>query len=63
VFDVRIQGKTLISDLDIAAAAGGANRAWKRDFHNIAANQTLTVELVPVRGKAPLICSLEILRQ
>ena len=63
VFDVRLQGKTVVSGLDIAAAAGGADRAWKREFQNIAANGTLTVELVPVRGKAPLICSLEVLQQ
>jgi len=63
VFDVKLQDKTVISKLDIAAAAGGANRAMVKQFQDIAAKGTLTVELVPIRGKQPLICSLEVLRQ
>ncbi len=63
VFDVRVQGKTVISQLDIAATARSANRALTKGFRNIAAKGTLTIELVPVRGKPPLICSLEVLRQ
>ena len=63
VFDVKIQGKTVLSNLDIAAAAGGANRALTKAVRNVAATWTMTVELVPVRGKAPRICSLEILQQ
>ena len=59
VFDVKLQGKTIISHLDVAAAAGGENRALTREFRNIAAKGTLTVELVPVGGKPPLICSME----
>jgi outer membrane protein assembly factor BamB len=63
VFDVKVQGKKVISGLDIAAAAGGANRALTKALRNIAANGTMTVELVPVRGPAPRICSLEILQK
>jgi hypothetical protein len=63
VFDLRVQGKTMISHLDVAAAADGANRALTKELRNIVANGTLTVELVPVRGKPPLVCSMEVLRQ
>jgi hypothetical protein len=63
VFDVKVQGRTVISRLDIAAASGGVNRALTKDLRGIVAQGTLTVELVPVQGKAPLICSLEVLRQ
>ena len=63
VFDVKLQGRTVISRLDIAAASGGANRALIKEFRGIVAQGTITIELVPVQGKAPLICSLEVLRQ
>jgi len=63
VFDVKVQGKTVVSRLDIAAAAGGANRALVRELGPVDAKGTLTIELVPIRGKAPLICALEVLRQ
>ena len=63
VFDVKLQGKTVLSGLDIARQAGGANRALTKAFRTIPANGTMTIELVPVRGEAPRICSLEILQQ
>ena len=63
VFDVKVQDRTVISRLDIVAASGGANRALTKEFRGIVVRGSLTVELVPVRGKAPLICSLEVLRQ
>lgn len=63
VFDVKLQGKTVISHLDIAAATGRLNRALTKEFRNVAGQGNLAIEFVPVRGKPPLICSLEILRQ
>ena len=63
VFDVRIQGKDAITGLDVAAAASGADRAWSREFCEVAAEGTLTIELVPVRGRPPVICAVEVLRQ
>jgi hypothetical protein len=63
VFEVRLQGRTVLSHLNIAAASGGANRALIEEFRGIVARGTLAVELVPAQGKTPLICSLEVLRQ
>jgi hypothetical protein len=62
VFDVKIQGKTVISSLDIAGESGGIDRALTRGLRNVAAKQTLTIDLVPVRGRPPLICAMEVLR-
>jgi hypothetical protein len=53
----------VISRLDITTAAGGANRALTKRIQNIATRGTLSVELIPVLGDPPLICSLEALRQ
>jgi hypothetical protein len=63
VFDVRLQGKTVISHMDIVSEAGGTNMALTKAFPNVAASGTFTVELVPVQGKPPLLCALEVLRQ
>jgi len=63
VFDVKLQGKKVIPRLDIVTAAGGANQPLVKEFPDVAASGTLTVELVPVRGKPPLLCALELLRQ
>jgi hypothetical protein len=63
VFDVRIQGKDAAAGLDVAAATGGTDRAWSRQFRDVATTGTLTLELVPVKGKPPVICAIEVLRQ
>jgi len=63
VFNVRIQGEDAITGLDVTAAAGGADRAWSREFQGVAAQGTLTIELVPVRGRLPVICAVEVLWQ
>ncbi len=63
VFDVRIQGKDAISELDVAAAAGGVDRAWSREFRDVSTEGTVNIELVPVRGRPPVICAVELLRQ
>ena len=63
VFDVKIQGKDAISHLDIAAVAGGKNRALAKEISNIVAKGIMSIELVPIAGSTPLICSLEIVEQ
>ena len=63
LFNVKIQGKNVLSRLDIAAAAGGANRALVKKMPNTEANGTMSIELVPVAGHVPLICSVEIIER
>jgi hypothetical protein len=46
VFDVKVQGRKVISRLDIAAASGGANRALIKTFRGVVAHGALRVELV-----------------
>jgi len=60
VFDVKLQGNTVLSGFDIYTAAGGSDLAVVREFSGIQALDTLTVELVPVLGE-PLISGIEIL--
>ena len=63
VFDVKVQGRTVISRLDIAKEAGGRNRALAKKIAEVSAKGTMTVELVPVKGRAPLLCAMEIVEE
>jgi len=67
VFDIRLQGKTVLRNLDIFDAAGGRNRAVTVEFKDIYVNDLLRLDLVPkdpqARGEAsPVLCSLEVIR-
>jgi outer membrane protein assembly factor BamB len=58
VFGVTLQGKRVIEQLDIRKEAG-RKTGLVREFRNISADDTLTVDLVPVTGK-PTLCGIEI---
>lgn len=59
VFDVKLQGQTVLANFDIAAAAGGQNRQVYRDFTGISVKDNLDLEFVPKVG-APIISGAEI---
>jgi outer membrane protein assembly factor BamB len=66
VFDVGIQGKTVLKDFDIAASAGASNKMIAKEFEGIKADETLTVTF----GRdgvsntyAPVISGIEIIAQ
>jgi hypothetical protein len=63
VFDVKIQGKKVLAGLDVAKEAGGARRALAREVAGVSAKETMVIELLPIRGKPPLLCSLEVIEQ
>jgi outer membrane protein assembly factor BamB len=62
VFDVKIQGKTVLKNFDPAKAAGGADRAVERTVPGIRVTDTLLLELVPRNG-TPVLNAVEIIRQ
>jgi len=53
VFDVKVQGKTVIRGLDVAKEAGGTNTALTREITGITARDAITLELVPAGGETP----------
>jgi hypothetical protein len=66
VFDVQLQGQTVLKDFDIVKAAGGARTAVVREFKHIPAAGALTVAFEPAAdavtaGTAPIISGLEVL--
>jgi hypothetical protein len=62
VFDVRLNGKTVLNDFDIATAAGAVNRALWKDF-DVELDDVLILDLVakndkPTPANVPLINGL-----
>jgi hypothetical protein len=65
VFDVSLQGKTVLEGLDVAREAGGRNRALVKEFTHVEARERITIELAPsarsgAAGAPPTICGLEV---
>lgn len=60
VFDVKLQGQTVIEALDLADATGGNQTPLVRHIDNVKATNTLTLELITRRGLPPVINGLEI---
>ena len=56
VFDVALQGKTVLANLDVVKETGGPNRALVREFTNIPVKEKLTLTLVG-KTRAPAILS------
>jgi hypothetical protein len=59
VFDIALQGKPMAESVDIARESGGNLVAMVREFKNIEAGRTLTVELTPRTGR-PVLSGIEI---
>lgn len=60
VFDVKLQGNTVLPDFDIANAAGGTgNTTVIREFAGLYVTNDLVLDLVPKTGM-PLISGLEV---
>jgi len=59
VFDVSLQGKTVLENLDVFKEAGGANTGIMKEFTGIKVGTELVVKLTPKVGKT-LICGIEL---
>jgi hypothetical protein len=66
VFDVKLQGKTVLERFDIAREAGGPWKALVREFSHVPAEEAMTLEFVPAgkiisaKTPLPLLCGLEV---
>jgi hypothetical protein len=68
IFDVKLQDKIVLASFDIAAAAGGANRAVVKEFTGIRAQSALVLELIPKSAapqasQAPIINCIEVIAE
>ena len=68
IFDVKLQGKTVLANFDILKEANTPNRAVIKEFKRIKADDILTIELVPESpnpdmSSAPILNFMEIIRE
>jgi len=67
VFDIKLQGRTVVTDFDIHREAG-EHKVLRKEFTGVRATQALTVEFVPKAQRVsdatlPTINGIEVLRQ
>ena len=67
VFDVKMQGRTVIEDLDLVVAAKGTDKALWREVDNVRVTDQLAIELVVGAGsfaasEGPILSGIEVIR-
>ena len=60
VFDVKLQGRTVLSGVDVVSEAAGRNTALVKTVSGIEAGGKLTIELVPRTDAPPIVSGLEL---
>jgi outer membrane protein assembly factor BamB len=66
IFDVALQGRTVLDGFDIRREAGGPRRAVVKTFQNVQIGQTLVVSLTPKADssiKVTVLCGLEVVAE
>ena len=65
IFNIKVNGKTVISDLDVSQETGGVFRALVKEVNGIRADKNNKIIITMAKGKkgTPQICGFEILRQ
>ncbi|WP_298869388.1 malectin domain-containing carbohydrate-binding protein [uncultured Gimesia sp.] len=60
VFDVLLQGKPMLKELDVVKEAAGSNRAIVREFKGVQASNSLKIDLNSITGRT-LLSGIEIM--
>ncbi|MHC4982931.1 MAG: malectin domain-containing carbohydrate-binding protein, partial [Planctomycetota bacterium] len=68
VFDVKVEGKTVLKDFDIVKEAGGVDRAVWKELAGITSTKDLSIELIakaqkPAPEQMPLLNAAQIVRR
>jgi hypothetical protein len=63
VFQIALQGKTVLPELDVVAEANGHFRSIVKSFPKIPVAETLTLELRPTAALPPVLCGMEIVAE
>ncbi|MBY0523921.1 MAG: PQQ-binding-like beta-propeller repeat protein [Gemmataceae bacterium] len=69
LFDVKVQGQTVLSNFDIVKEAGARHRGIVREFKGIAIKDRLEVRFLPAESaepsaaNVPLLCGIEVVRE
>ncbi|MEE8576516.1 MAG: malectin domain-containing carbohydrate-binding protein, partial [candidate division Zixibacteria bacterium] len=66
IFDIKLQGKTVLGGFDIVKEGGASHKAIVREFRDIQVKDNLEIELVPREredlsmSRAPILCGVEV---
>lgn len=68
LFDIKLQGKTVLENLDIVGAVGDRNMALIREFKGVMGDKAITLELVPAAREItplsmPIINGIEVVAE
>ena len=64
VFDVSLQGQTVLPAFDIVASSGSPRKAHIEEFHGIEVKDSLRISLNKIRGdRPPVLNGLEVRRE
>jgi hypothetical protein len=68
IFDVKVQGSTVLEGIDVAREAGGRYRALVKEFRTIPAAAKMVIELIPHANavnasNAPILSAIELQEQ
>ena len=68
VFDVKLQDKLVLKDLDVLKEAGGARRALVKEIKGVTAARAMTVEMIPkarqlTKKSAPILSGIELVAE
>ncbi len=63
VFDVAVQGKTVLREFDVVKEAGGANRQIVRRFKGVPVKAEVNVSLTPTAKREPVLCGIEVVEE
>jgi outer membrane protein assembly factor BamB len=60
VFSVAIQGRQVLTNFNVAKAAGGPMRGIVKEFKRVRVDRDLTISLTPIRGE-PILSGVELI--
>lgn len=65
IFDVKLQGETVLKNFDVVQAAGGVRKAVVKEFQHVTAGEALALEFIPAVTEAtpdtvPILNGLEL---
>ena len=68
IFDIKLQGETVLDGFDVWKEGGASHKAVVREFREVQVDNNLEIELVPkdknpsLINEAPILCGVEVTR-
>ena len=63
VFDVALQGETVLHQLDVVAEAGGPHRSVVKEFMGVRVADELAITFTPSTQRRSILCGVEIVAE